>query len=217
MIYNTPMNILLFGGSFNPPHLGHEIVIRQAFELIPNIDELWLLPTYSHAFGKDLAPAPHRIQMCNLLINSCRSNDFLTQESERSQIKKNNCVERIKVCSLEIDHQTSGSTHESLKLLKKTYPTHTFSFLMGSDQLPSFNKWKNYQQLLKEMPFYVYPRGSHQHNITYPHMTLLESSTQVITNISSTLIRNRIKTNLPIDHILPSSILTYLTTHHLYF
>jgi nicotinate-nucleotide adenylyltransferase len=189
------MNILLFGGSFNPPHLGHDIVIHQAFELIKHIEELWLLPTYNHAFGKDLAPAADRLEMCQLLIHNSK---------------------KTKICSIEIDHQTSGSTYETQKLLKREYPDHNFSFLMGSDQLPEFHKWNNHQQLLNEMPFYVYPRGSHRHDVTYPNMTLLESPTQIITNISSTLIRNRIKHNLPIGRIIPQNIAKYIIDHRLY-
>lgn len=189
------MNILLFGGSFNPPHLGHEIVIRQAFELIPTIDQLWLLPTFHHAFGKDLILAADRLEMCKLLI----------QDSKKT-----------KICSLEIDQHSNGSTYESLQLLKAKYPNHTFSFLMGSDQLPTFDKWDNYHKLLEEMPFFVYPRGSHRHPITYPNMTLLESPTQIITNISSTLVRHRLQNHLPVDHIVPANVLEYINVHSLY-
>lgn len=201
------MNILLFGGSFNPPHLGHEIVIRQAFELIPTIDELWLLPTYNHAFGKDLAPAPHRLAMCHLLKNSL-GRQF---------------ADIVKVCPIEIDYQTNGSTYHTLQLLKRenepsNYRTieKTFSFLMGSDQLPTFDKWEHYQQLLEQMPFYIYPRGSHRYHVTYQNMTLLESPTQIITNISSTLVRDRLKNHLPVDHIIPTNIAEYITNHGLY-
>jgi nicotinate-nucleotide adenylyltransferase len=193
------MHILLFGGSFNPPHLGHAIVIEQAFELIPKLDELWILPTYNHAFGKDLAPATDRLEMCKLLISL------------------DNCGKLpIQVCSLEIDEQSEGSTYQTLQSLKKRYPEHTFSFLMGSDQLPDFDKWNDYQQLLEEMHFYVYPRGSHRHDVIFPNMELLTSPTQVITNISSTLIRSRLKANLSIRRLILSSIFNYLTAHKLY-
>jgi nicotinate-nucleotide adenylyltransferase len=224
------MNILLFGGTFNPPHLGHQIVIRQAFELIPDIDELWLLPTYNHAFGKDLAPAPHRLEMCRLLVNTLyRDSGFQRADmsshlpfgdddaSTAKPIEINK--QKIKVCSIEIDNKTSGSTYQTLQLLKSTKRPNdlTFSFLIGSDHLPIFNKWKNYRQLLKQMHFYVYPRASHRHPVTYQNMTLLESPTQVITNISSTLVRDRINQHLPINNIVLPTILTYLTDHHLYF
>jgi nicotinate-nucleotide adenylyltransferase len=191
------MHILLFGGSFNPPHLGHAIVVEQAFELIPSIDELWLLPTYHHAFGKDLAPATDRLAMCQLLADTINN-------------------PHVSVCSLEIDSQSQGSTFQTLQLLKQKYPQHTFSFLMGSDQLPSFTKWDHWQELLHAMHFYVYPRGSHRHDVTFSNMELLESPIQVITNISSTLVRHRNDQQLPVSRIVPKTILEYMQTHQLY-
>ena len=238
------MNILLFGGSFNPPHLGHQIVIEQAFELIPNLDELWLLPTYNHAFGKDLAPATDRLAMCKLLIDSLyRDSGFqraitCLRRQVRSEAKGVSTAkpieinkQNIKVCSIEIDHHSEGSTYKTLQLLKNDQTTsprttylpaqaglvpRTYSFLMGSDQLPTFNKWGNWENLLKEMHFYVYPRGSHRHDVTFPNMELLESPTQVITNISSTLIRERLEKHMDIHHILPPEVAAYIHTHHLY-
>lgn len=213
------MHILLFGGSFNPPHLGHAIVIEQAFELIPNIGELWILPTYNHAFGKDLAPANDRLAMCQLLVKDlCRRVDLATQGSEGSRVEPKIYAEqnKIKVCSLEIDNKSEGSTYHTLQSLKSLYPQHTFSFLMGSDQLPTFNQWNDWEKLLEEMHFFVYPRGSHRHKITFPNMELLESPTQVITNISSTLVRHRLENLQSITRIINPIVMNYISDHQLY-
>jgi len=187
------MNVLLFGGSFNPPHLGHAIVIDQAFELIPELDELWLLPAFNHTFGKELAPAADRLAMCQTLVS-----------------------DKVKICSIELDKKPSGSTHETLQLLQQEYPDHTFSFLMGSDQLPTFDKWINYQKLLQEMHFYVYPRGSHRHDVTFPNMELLESPTQVITNISSTLAKHRLAQHMSVSRVLDPIVAKYIQNNQLY-
>src|SRR4030042_3230991 len=114
------MHITLFGGSFNPPHLGHVVVIEQAFELIPKLDELWLLPDYQHSFAKNMSliEASHRLAMTKML--------------EREKVRTETCA---------IDHKMSGSTIEQLTYLQKTHPNHTFSFLMGNDNLKSFTKW----------------------------------------------------------------------------
>src|SRR3990167_6875036 len=95
------MNITLFGGSFNPPHLGHAIVIEQAFELIPNIDELWILPCFKHTFLKNLAPAKHRLAMANLLINTLSPN----------------VQTKVKCCPIEEDFRLSGETYAALQKL----------------------------------------------------------------------------------------------------
>lgn len=259
------MHIMLFGGSFNPPHLGHLIVIQQAFELIPNLDELWILPCYRHTFLKNLAPAQHRLKMCELLVNeptlihspiaeggeqisagwigqsgsaglASLTTKGKTQIPHRMQPKKfrsppsKTISSRVKVCPIEIDFKLSGETYEALHKLRSETDylqqkmnlsssslLHTsYSFLMGTDQLTGFKKWGNWEELLKKMPFYIYPRAGYTNDIKFPNMMLLESATQVVTNVSSTLIRDRIEQGLPIAHLLPPSVLKYLRLHRLY-
>lgn len=191
------MNITLFGGSFNPPHLGHEIVLQQIFalKLIPNLDQIWLLPEYQHSFAKntDLAPVSHRLAMTKFLLNH--------------KIKLQTCC---------IDKKMSGNTIEHITYLQKTYPRHHFSFLMGSDNLPSFTKWPQWQKLLKLMVFYIYPRLGCPFQPLYPNMKPLTHPQQIITNISSTMIRQRIKANLAIDHLVPARIAAYLKQNSLF-
>lgn len=215
-------SIVLFGGSFNPPHLGHLIVIEQAFELIPHSEELWLLPCNQHTFNKSLAPAKHRLTMCKLLINEAveacqqrRAQPDAFRQPSTSLAHAELPKLKIKLCKIEIDQNLSGSTYETLQLLKSKYPDHHFSFLIGSDQLPVFIKWKNFLKLLEELPFFVYPRANYPMKPLYPGMTALSSPTQVITNISSTLIRKRLAANLPVSHLLPPSIAAHLTHHPL--
>lgn len=265
------MNITLFGGSFNPPHLGHLIVVHQTFELIPEMDQLWVLPAYRHTFQKNLAPPQHRLKLCKLLIKEVHPSNIqgassgnnispglASNKSEGSQFShhahpklyakegaamarptawqfsqktKDSHIEpsaakkiaatqtqtiRLKLETLEIDQKLSGETYEALQLLKASYPKQHFSFLMGSDQLKSFKKWGSWRRLLQEMPFYIYPRAGYTNTIPFPNMTLLASPTQVITNISSTLIRGRIRQGLPIAHLVPSRVLKYLRIHKLY-
>ena len=194
------MHITLFGGSFNPPHLGHLIVIQQAFELIPRIDQLWVLPAYSHTFQKELLPCHHRISMAQALIAQLPSH---TQA-------------QVKLETVECDQQLPGETHLTIRLLQRAHPGHTFSFLMGTDQLPHFHRWGHYQDLLKLLHFYIYPRPGFDGLIQYDNMSLLSSPDQVITNISSTLLRRRLTQGLPITHLAPQAINQYITDKGLY-
>lgn len=189
------MNIALFGGSFNPSHIGHEIVLTQAFDFIPNLEEIWLLPTFQHTFIKnnELAPVEHRLAMAKLLENS-----------------------KIKVQACEITQKMSGQTIEAVKFLKKTYPKHQFSFLMGSDQLKTFDLWDKWQSLLKSIPFYIYPRAGYPFKPLYQNMKPLIHPLQVITNISSTMIRQRLQAGLTVNHLVPVKIAEYLQKNHLY-
>jgi nicotinate-nucleotide adenylyltransferase len=58
--------IAVFGGSFNPPHVAHQMVCLYVLETQP-VDEVLLVPTYRHPFEKQLAPYPDRIEMCRRL------------------------------------------------------------------------------------------------------------------------------------------------------
>lgn len=191
------MNITLFGGSFNPPTLGHKIVLEQIIKLklIPNLDQIWLLPEYQHSFAKntDLAPVKHRLAMVKFLLNH--------------KIKLETCC---------IDHQMSGNTIEHITYLKNKFPRHQFSFLMGSDNLASFHCWPKYKTLLQLIPFYIYPRAGFAFKPLYPHMKPLTHPAQIITNISSTIIRQRLKEKLTINHLVPQPIAEYIKQNSLF-
>ena len=59
------MRVALFGGSFNPPHVAHQLAALYVLETAP-VDELWFVPAFEHAFGKPLAPFDDRLAMCEL-------------------------------------------------------------------------------------------------------------------------------------------------------
>ena len=189
------MNITLFGGSFNPPHLGHQLVISQAFEFVKSIDKIWLLPDYQHSpvNNKNLAPVKHRLAMTKSLLNG--------------QVRLETCC---------IDKKMSGNTIEHITYLEKKHPQHLFSFLLGSDNLKTFNQWPDYKTLLKKMTFYIYPRASFPLKPLYPNMRPIKHPLQIITNISSTMVRKRLKQNLSIKHLVPEKVEKYINTQNLY-
>ena len=191
------MNITLFGGSFNPPHLGHQIVITQTFELIPEIDQIWLLPDYQHAFSKNqhLASPKHRLAMTKILAST---------------------LPKVTTQTCTFDHKMPGHSLSHLKYMQKTYPQHNFSFLIGSDNLITFHKWFKYKTLLKSTPFYIYPRADHPFKPLYANMTPLKHPLQIFINLSSTIIRNRLKKGLSVNHLISRKIAKYLSTHQLY-
>ena len=59
------MRVAIFGGSFNPPHLAHQMAALYVLETAA-VDELWLVPAFRHPFGKALAPFADRLEMCEL-------------------------------------------------------------------------------------------------------------------------------------------------------
>ncbi len=60
------MQVALLGGSFNPPHVGHLLAAHYVRASQP-VDEVWLMPSFHHPFGKQLTSFEHRLAMCELL------------------------------------------------------------------------------------------------------------------------------------------------------
>lgn len=193
------MNIILFGGAFNPPHIGHLIVIQQALELI-DADKIWVLPDNKSSFGKNLAPTSHRVEMSKLLIEELPN-------SSRQYVELNTTL---------VDENSSENTIDYMKVIRIKYPQHNFSFLMGSDNLRKFTQWHKWESLLEEMSFYIYPRNGYSQKDVLNNMTLLESDTQVITNFSSTIMRKRVKEGLSMENFIPRSVLDYMKKNSLY-
>lgn len=184
------MKIGLFGGVFNPPHLGHLMIARQVLDFT-EIEEIWFLPNWGqHPPKPHVAPVADRLAMTKLLK-----------------------LPKTRVCAIEIDQQLDGNT---INLLPHLPPKHTYTFIMGSDWLPGFTMWGNWKALLKKMPFLVFPRCGFANAPLYPNMTLLEVPTLMTTNISSTKIRERVRNGLPIDAFVPSAIALYIKKRGLY-
>lgn len=184
------MNIGILGGVFNPPHLGHLMIAQQVLDFA-GIDEVWFLPNYGqHPPKPYVASVADRLAMTRLLI-----------------------LPKCRVSTIEIDKNLDGNTINLLPHLPKE---HKYSFIMGSDWLASFPLWGSWQELLKKMRFLVFPRHGFTNEPLYEGMTLVRHEQLIVTDISSTKIRNRVHLGLPIDQFVPDSISQYIKEHGLY-
>lgn len=198
------MKIAILGGAFDPPHTGHLIVAEQIREYL-KLDEVWLMPVYSHPFNKYLSPAPLRLAMTKLVESSF-----------------------IKASDFEIKRNEISYTIDTLRLLEKERSEDVFYWCIGSDMLKDFRKWKEWQALVRNYNIVVYPRGTgvldlEKHVIeTFDldplpeNITVISGQDVVISNISSTLVRRRIQNNKSIKYIVPDSIITFITENKLY-
>lgn len=193
--------ILLFGGAFDPPHNGHVLVIRQALKQV-KFDELWLMPCFSHTFDKKMSPVEDRLAMTTHLADSV--SDPKVMESD-----------------FEITRKATGSTYETWLKLTDEYPKSEFSFLIGSDNLPTFTNWANWRELIRVMRFYVYLRAGYPARPWYTGMRLLHSPE--VSYVSSTDIRKRLETGkgLPagkagIGDLVPEAVEEYIKEKGLY-
>ncbi len=128
----------IFGGTFNPFHIGHYEMLK-ALNNNPDIDKILVLP--------DRIP-PHKV---------C---DFLADDSIRIKMCKiaANDFSKAEVCLIEFEREGKSYSYDTVRLLKEKYPNVTFTFVCGGDMLVFFDKWYKYEELMKEVSFTVFRR-----------------------------------------------------------
>lgn len=182
------MHIMLFGGAFDPPHLGH-LQVAEAVVSHGQADEVRFVPCAQHPFGKTMTPAADRVAMLKL-------------------------AGPLKLELFEIEQPTTNYSVDTLHHFASTQPEHRFSWLIGSDQLANFTRWHRWQELLEQYRIYVYPRQDFPFDPMLPGMVPLTNLAPIA--ISSTAIRTLVAQGEPIDHLVPPAVADYITRHHLY-
>lgn len=122
---------------------------------------------------------------------------------------------RFKSSTIEFDLPRPSYTINTLVHLKEKYPKHTFSLIIGQDNLENFHKWKNYEEILKKYKLYVYPRPGAKSTELEQHPNVVLTQAPVI-EISSTFIRESIKNKKDIRHFLPEKAWQYIDEMNLY-
>lgn len=186
------MRIGILGGSFDPPHLGHILVARQVKEIM-KLDEVWLMPYFKHNWDSTESSARHRLAMAKLI-------------EEKGII----------VSGEEIKYKRKSYTIQTVRRLKEKY-SHTFFWIVGSDVLADFKKWKEHENLIREIKFLVVIRNGHTLPSRLPKGFKLVSSPKFITsNLSCSIIRRRIRKNLSVSGLVPKPVLSYIKKYKLY-
>lgn len=185
------MHIGLFGGSFDPPHKGHQQVAASLIEL-NLVDEVWFVPVYKHPWAdaenkRTLAPYEDRIAMLRLIL------------SERQSIA---------------EYKDISFTYDTICFFQEKHPEWMFTWVMGSEYIPKFKDFLKGHPALASLPFYVYPRAGHTFKDVYSNMTPLRQFPEV--QISSTEVRNRIQEKSSIDDIVDHTVVKYIQKHKLY-
>lgn len=189
------MKVGLFFGSFNPIHVGH-MVLANYFLEYTDLDKVWFVisPHNPLKIKTSLLHERHRLQMVQIAIED------------------NN---KFKASDVEFKMTQPSYTVNTLAYLKEKYPKNDFVLIIGEDNLGSFHKWKNYEEILKHHELYVYPRvGSADHELKNHKKVKIVNAPQI--EISSTMIRQAIKNKKDIRYFLPIAVWEYIKEMHFY-
>ncbi len=120
------MRIAVYGGSFNPPHVGHAMVASW-LRWTDSVDQVWLVPTAAHAFAKKLTPFEQRVRWLGAFV------DTLGPWAE--------------VCSIEASLPKPSYTFDTLQALGARHPEHSFRLVIGADNLVQRHLWHRWADI----------------------------------------------------------------------
>ena len=194
------MKIGLYFGTFNPIHVGHLIIANHMAEHA-DLDQVWMVVTPHNPLKKKstLLADHHRLEMVFLATV-----DF----------------PKIKPSDIEFKLSQPNYTVNTLVHLEEKFPEHSFSLIMGEDNLRSFHKWKNYEAILAHHDIYVYPRiattADPSENSIFKNHPKIHMIDAPVVEISSTSIRENIKKGKNVLPLLPSKVWGYIDHNNFY-
>ena len=137
------MKIAVFGGSFDPPHIGHEKIALEAIQWL-DIDKLIIVPTFLNPFKSScLFSSKNRLSLIKKLFLDC---------------------EKIDICEYEINQQKPINTVETVEYIKKLYKPSLIYLIIGTDNFKLIHTWYKYDTLKNLVEFVIAKRGIHNHN-----------------------------------------------------
>jgi nicotinate-nucleotide adenylyltransferase len=192
---NSELKTGLFGGSFDPVHLGHLLVAQAAVEEL-GLDKLFFIPAAQSPFKPDEKPAPAtvRLQLLRLALAG-----------------KTNC---------EIDEQEirRGGVSYSIETLRdyaKRFPQAQLFYLIGADNVAKLNEWREADELAALAEFVAIPRpGETPANFPKPFRGRILKGFPI--EISSSQIRERVKAGLPVENLVPPFVAEAIRAAQLY-
>lgn len=187
----------LYFGSFNPVHTGH-LIIAQYFALYTDLEEIWFVVSAQNPFkaGHHMPDGRERLKLVNIAISG---NPALAS------------------CGRELELDKPSYTIHTLNSLEASHPGHSFVLIMGSDNLVSLPRWKDYLSIISRFDIYVYPRPGFEN---LPEMaTLGERVTMVkapLLDISSSFVRQMISEGKAPRYWLPEGVWQRIQEKNLY-
>lgn len=165
------MDIAVFGGSFDPPHIGHEQIVNLALQEL-KVDKLFMVPTFLNPFKDSFHLSPNkRFELLQELF------------------KEN---KKVEICDYEILQNKKTTTFETISFLKNNYKIDTIYLIIGADNLKNIHLWYNFLELRELVSFVVVTRDGIELTNDYVKPTYL----QLDIDASSTVLRKNMNFDL---------------------
>ncbi len=180
-------DVVLFGGSFDPPHFAHVLAVAQLAS--GPWDEVWVIPCPEHAFGKDMAPFADRVALCRAAFGFMR---------------------KVRVLTIENRLPRPARTLNTLIALKKRHPGTRFTLAFGADVYDERSRWYRFSEI-ERLAEVVYFRRPGYRNRGPRWVSEVEFG-----DISSTAIRAALRSGKPAGTWLPAAVIREIRRRGLY-
>ncbi len=189
------MEVGLFFGSFNPIHIGHMIIANLVRETTA-VSEVWFVVSPQNPFKKNKRLL-HEFDRLDL-VRTAISDDY-----------------QFRAIDIEFSMPKPSYTIDTLTVLQEKYPDKKFHLIIGEDNLTSFPKWKNADELLKHFRLIVYPRKGSKSAalIDHPHVQMIEAPE---VDISATLIRKLVREGKSVKYLVPDAVSALIQSKEFY-
>ena len=197
------MRVGIFGGTFNPPHLGHLVCAQEAYDQL-GLDRVVLMPAGTPPH-KPLPPgAPDgdaRYELCRLAI----ADD-----------------ERFDVSRIELDRPGRSYTVDTLRLLHARAPQDELTFIVGGDMAQTLARWREPEAILSLATLAVAERRGAKRAAIERALALLADAGRIVffemprLDISSSLVRARLAAGRPIRYLVPDAVADAIAVRGLY-
>jgi nicotinate-nucleotide adenylyltransferase len=185
------MRVALYGGSFNPPHVAHQLVCAYVLATArPLVERVLMIPTFRHPFGKPLEAFAHRVEMCRIAASLFGG--------------------LVEVSRIEEELGGDSYTLTTVKALRERRPGVRLSLVIGADLVAERERWHGWDELKTLIDFIVVGRqgngdgqGGKAPGIELPP-------------ISSTEIRARLADGRSVDGMVDARVADYIRAHGLY-
>lgn len=195
--------IVIFGGSFNPPLNSHFSLAEQIVNEYENVEKVIFVPVNNLYEKADLLTNEHRYNMLNLV---CSKNPF------------------FEVSRVELDSRRPLYTIETLTLLQEEYPDKKIVFTMGSDNLKQLSTWEKAEELVNKFKILVLERDEDNMDeiikkdkfLTDNINSFIKVKNNVRSNLSSTFVRKKIREGKSIRYLTPDEVIFYMEENNLF-
>lgn len=186
----------IFGGSFNPIHVGHALIASYIVEN-SDIDTLWLMVSPQNPLKENssLASDYHRLRMTELV-------------SRR--------IENVITSAFEFDLPKPSYTIDTLNALQAKFPDDEFYLVIGADNWCVFDRWKAGEEIITKHRVLIYPRRGYDIVIPEKYSDRVSVVEAPLIEVSSTQVRERLSQFMSVSFYVPEAVERYIIENNLY-